>query len=127
MQRKLIAHGESSLTLALPMPWIKENNLKKGDEVEVENHSGNLVISTKKHYEKKKIDLDVTNSKLMFRRIIGAAYKCGYNEITISFSTHEELREIQKLIREQFSGFEIINQKKSSITIKNLSESDFEA
>jgi phosphate uptake regulator len=126
MRRKLIKHGESSLTVALPISWIKENGLVKGEEVEIENHSGKLVISTKAHYEKKKIDLDITNSKIMLKRIIGAGFKSGYDEIIINFSSHDELKQIQKLVREQFSGFEIINQSKSSITIKNLSEANFQ-
>ena len=37
MRRKLIQHGLSSLTISLPRKWVKENNLKKGDEIEVED------------------------------------------------------------------------------------------
>lgn len=126
MRRKLIQHGLSSLTVSLPINWVKENNLKKSDEIELEQLNGKLVISTKKHYETKKIDIDISNSQPMIRKIIGATFKSGYNEVSIKFSTFEELKTVQDLIREQFSGFEIINQTRSNILIKNVSQPNFE-
>ncbi len=126
MRRKLIQHGLSSLTVSLPRKWVKENNLKKGDEIELDEFKGKLAITTKKHYEHKKIDLNVSNAQPMIRKIIGSAFKSGYDEVHIAFDSFEELKSIQNLMREQFSGFEIINQTKNSITIKNISQTCFE-
>jgi len=126
MKRKLIQHGMSSLTVSLPRKFVKENNLKKGEEIDLETQGTRAVISTKKHHEKKKVVLDVSNSQPMLRKIIGAAFKSGYDEIEIHFSSFEELKAVQELIREQFTGFEIINQTKNTLIIKNLSETSFE-
>jgi phosphate uptake regulator len=126
MRRKLIQHGLSSLTVSLPSKWVKENNLKKSDEIELDQLNGKLIISTKKHYDSKKIDVDISNSQPMIRKIIGATFKSGYDEVNIKFSSFEELKAVQDLMREQFSGFEIINQSKSSILIKNISQPNFE-
>ena len=126
MKRKLIQHGMSSLTVSLPKKWVDSNNLSKGDEVEVDTSSGNAVVSAEKSYRKKKIDVDVSNSSPMIRKMIGACFKSGYDEIHVRFSSHEELKAVQELIREQFAGFEIISQSRNSITVKNLSKASFE-
>ena len=126
MGRKLIQHGMSSLTVSLPRKWVQKNNLKKGGEVEVRESGARLIISTQKHHEHKKIDVDISNAQPMIRKIIGAAFKSGYDEVNIKFSSFEELKAVQDLMREQFSGFEIISQSKGSIVIKNVSQTNFE-
>jgi phosphate uptake regulator len=126
MKRKLIQHGMSSLTISLPKKWVDSNNLTKGDEIDVDSSSRNLIVSAEKSYKKKKIDIDVSNSAPMIKRMIGACFKSGYDEINIRFKSHEELKVMQDLIREQFAGFEIIRQTKNNLTIKNLSKASFE-
>ena len=110
MRRKLIQHGRSSLTVSLPKKWVKEKNLKKGEEIEVEESNGTLVISAEKHHKHKKIDIDVSGAQPMIRRIIGATFKSGYDEVDVRFSSYDELKAVQELVREQFTGFEIINE-----------------
>ncbi len=122
MGRKLIKHGESSLTVAIPRNWIKENNLKKGDEIEIKQEKNNLVISSQKIPEHKKIEIDISNASPMIRRIIGATFKTGYDEVNIKFNSYNELKAVQDLMREQFMGFEIINQSRDEITVRNISE-----
>jgi phosphate uptake regulator len=126
MKRKLIQHGISSLTVSLPRKWVKENNLKKGEEIEVEELDSQIIISTEKHYKKNKIELNVSGLEGMIRRIVGAAFKSGYDEIKINFETHEELKSLKELMRYHFSGFEIIEQTKNYLVIKNVSQSSFE-
>ncbi len=126
MKRKLIQHGLSSLTVSLPRNFVKTNNLKKGEEIEVLENGENLLVSAKKHYEKRKITIDVSESQPMLRKIIGATFKSGYDEIEIKFSSAEELKAVKELVREQFTGFEIISQAKNSLTLKNLAENNFE-
>ncbi|MGV8141901.1 MAG: AbrB/MazE/SpoVT family DNA-binding domain-containing protein [Candidatus Woesearchaeota archaeon] len=126
MRRKLIQHGMSSLTISLPSKWIKKNNLKKSDEIELEEQNERLIISTQKHYTHKKIDVDITDSQPMIRKIIGATFKSGYDEVNITFKSYDELKTVQDLMREQFSGFEITNQTRNNITIKNISQTSFE-
>ncbi|MGV8172475.1 MAG: AbrB/MazE/SpoVT family DNA-binding domain-containing protein [Candidatus Woesearchaeota archaeon] len=126
MRRKLIQHGLSSLTVSLPSKWVKKNNLKKSDEIELEEQGERIIISTEKKYEHKKIDIDITDAHPMIRKIIGATFKSGYDEVNITFKSYEELKAVQDLMREQFSGFEITNQTRNTITIKNISKTGFE-
>jgi len=126
MRRKLIQHGLSSLTVSLPKKWADANNLKKGEEIEVSESGANIIISAKKHYEHRKIELDISNAKPMIKRIVASAFKSGYDEIIIRFSSFDELKTVQELSREQFSGFQIIEQAKDRIILKNVSENNFE-
>jgi len=112
------------LTLSLPREWIKANNLRKGDEVDVENLDGNLLVSLENR-KGSKIEISIMGMKPMLRKIIGATFKCGYDEIIIHFNSYEELKAVQDLLREQFSGFEIVSQTKNTLIIKNLSQSNF--
>jgi len=126
MGRKLIQHGRSSLTVSLPKKWVNENSLKKGDEIEVEDFQGNILISTRRHYEHRKIDIDIAGAAPMIRKIMGATFKAGYDEVDIGFHSHEELKAVQNLVREQFTGFEIVRQTKDSMVVRNLSQTSFE-
>ncbi len=126
MRRKLIQHGLSSLTVSLPRKWVQSNNLRKGNEIELEEHHGRLIISTQKHREHKKIDIDITGAHPMIRKIIGATFKAGYDEVAITFGSYDELKAVQELMREQFTGFGITHQGKKSIVILNLSQMNFE-
>ena len=63
----------------------------------------------------------------MVRRIIGGTFKSGYDEVRIEFNTNKELSDIQKVVREHFTGFEIVNQTKGYISVKNISQTDFSA
>lgn len=126
MKRKLIQHGASSLTVSLPKKWTNTNNLRKGEEIDVIESGAKIIISAKKHYERRKIELDVSGSEKMIKRIVGAAFKSGYDEIVINFSSFNELKTVQELTREQFSGFEIIDQTKERVVLRNISENNFE-
>ena len=53
MIRKLIKHGESSLTVSLPRKYVKENNLIKGQEIELTESGKEIIISIKKKKKKK--------------------------------------------------------------------------
>ena len=122
MIRKLIKHGESSLTISLPRSYVKENNLNKRDEIDVKEADNGLFISTKRKKELKAISINVSKQLSVIKKILGAAYKTGYDEVNIQFSSFEELKEIKLTLQSQFEGYEIIRQGKSNIQIKKISE-----
>lgn len=126
MKRKLIQHGESSLTISLPREFVKENNLKKGQEIEVIESEKGLFIYPEKSKEHKSISIDLSNKINFIRKILGATYKTGYHELNIKFSSFEELKEIKSVLQSQFEGYEIIKQEKNNLLIKKISEDNFE-
>lgn len=125
MKRKLIQHGNSSLTVVLPRKWIKKNNLSKGGEVDIDLSENNLVIGTEARYPSKTLSIDVQGMKYTLRRIVTACYKAGYDNVHINFRSHGELAMVKDAILRSATGFEILNQTKENLDLKNIGKNDF--
>ncbi len=141
MKRKIVAQGNQSITITLPISWVREQQLKAGDEVEVIERGGELTVS--KHGGKKggivKISIthQTSNAKLL-RSLIFGAYRSGADEIEISFETLEvsdrELGKVKtiKYIQDTvnlFIGVTIVEQTKNYCKIKDItgaSEEEFD-
>ena len=48
MKRKIVKHGNSTLTVSLPSKWAKNNSLKQGDEIDVIENGKELILNSKK-------------------------------------------------------------------------------
>ena len=46
MKRKVNKVGPTTLSITLPSKWVKENNIKKGDELELDLKNNNISITT---------------------------------------------------------------------------------
>lgn len=100
--------------------WAKQHRLKKGDELEVEEAGPKLMVYPRAAAKHGKVSVDVSGTRPMIKRILGALYKVGYNEFEVRFETAEELDSIKEVMSE-FVGFEIIEQGKNHVIIKNVS------
>jgi phosphate uptake regulator len=58
----------------------------------------------------------------MLYRFIGAVYKSGYEQVKIIFNTPKQLETIYDVLRKTCLGFEIIEQSKNFIIIKEISK-----
>ena len=84
--RKLIQFGTNSFVISLPKDWLMRHNLKKGNEILVEESSGRLIVAPSglalnKEVKIKKLHVDETKRRLQ-RRII-SAYINNYNIIEV--------------------------------------------
>ena len=121
MKRKVTKAGPASLVISLPSKWARKYNIKKGDEVDVEELDKKLVIHV---YENQKQKNTITKiipnlDKFMYRQIT-QLYIQGYNEIIVKFHDNRILEKIEFIVQ-QLIGFEIVNIDKKSIVIKNIS------
>lgn len=138
-QRKLIQHGISSLTMALPIKWLKQRDLKKGDALFVEEEGDKLVITTEKSIKLGKISRDITGlDRTSILLYIQSLYRFGYDEIEITFKnpltiyhrTKEKVSVssvIHKIVG-RLIGAEIVDQLENRILIKTVvreTEEDF--
>ena len=48
MRRKLIKQGIDTYTLSLPVKWIRKNNLKASEEVDIGEEGSNLMVTFSK-------------------------------------------------------------------------------
>ena len=122
MKRKIALIGPSTLMVSLPSKWAKKFNLKKGDEIEVTESDKSLVISTENDFSKKELEINVSSLDTMLYRLVGAVYKSGYEQVKIVFNTPNQLETIYDVLRKTCIGFEIIEQSKSYLIIKEISK-----
>jgi len=122
MKRKIIQIANSTQLISLPRKWAIKNGIKKGDEMEVQEHAHGLLISTDKiEAEPSRFELDISGMGRWSKRVIGALYRAGYDEISIKFSNSEEFKYIQDIMQNGCIGFEMIEQGKKYAVVKRVS------
>jgi phosphate uptake regulator len=128
MRRKITPHGLSSMTISLPSVWVKQNNLKKGEEVDVTEEENNIIIKpvTTTHDTKITETSFIGLDKDTGEDLILALHKKGYDEIKIIIDNPEKIKEIHAFLNHMQLGFEIIKQESNSITIRNISNPEIE-
>ena len=123
MRRKIVKHGPSSLTISLPIKWVKKNNLTNGEELEVTEKGPELLISGKGKRELKEATLHIdTKNRPFLRRLFNMPYLRGFDMVTIFFDSYEILESIQNNI-DALMGFEMIKQSANHCVLKNVAES----
>lgn len=133
IKRKVIQIGESTQLISIPRSWGKKYNIKKGDELEV-NESGNkLIIDTQKEFKLNEVTIDVSNlDRTSVLLCVRSAYRKGYDVMTLTYSSPittylrlgKEIKvstiindEVQRLM-----GIEIVQQKENMCVIKSILE-----
>jgi len=126
MKRKIVRHGPSSLTISLPMKWIKKHNIKAGDELDIREINSFLTIGNQNQNNDKSILIDVSNIGKSINRVIGSIYRAGYDNVKIKYSNPEEFDEIQDEVEKISKGFEIFKYSSSEIQIKSIYQPNIE-
>jgi phosphate uptake regulator len=120
MRRKVIQQGPSTLMISLPISWVKENRIRKGDEINVEIINNQLIASPDTAREKKEV-IAIPSKEKYLDRLIMTRYREGYNELIVKYDDPETIEQVRETLK-YLLGFEIIDQTPHSCTIKNISE-----
>lgn len=130
MKRKAIQLANRTIVVSLPAKWIKQQGIKKGDEIDIEEKGNRLIIETEKNNsEKNRKIINLNEWGLMKNRIVLNEYLKGIDELELKFRKLNQIKEIKERVVNELIGFEIIKQTPDSITIKeisNSSEQDFD-
>lgn len=121
MKRKIVQHGSSSLTVSLPYSWAKKFNLKKGDEIDLDEKGSYIVISPKEASTSNKATFIIKNKKTFLGRYIINLYKQGYDEIEIICEEGLPIHVITDVLNEVI-GFEIVEQGAKRCIIRNIAQ-----
>lgn len=146
MKRKVIKQGLNAYTITLPTTWVKQNNITRKSEVDVNEENNILTIYPNYNKEHKSIELNLEgfSNTLIWRKIL-SAYRTGYDEIKIQFKNTKnkmvysaftydtifngmnkkeklDAIEIIQLVVNRSIGLEIIEQGPNYCTIKEMSE-----
>jgi len=130
--RKVNQVGKDTLTVSLPKPWVKRNEIKKGDQLKLETHNNKLVIKTaESRQEIEAIDTENLNTFLLNKLILNA-YMKNVSKIMININadkiynseleTEVSLANYVSSIISTYMGMEIISHNNKTIIIQNLFE-----
>ncbi len=133
IKRKVIQIAGSTCLVSLPKSWIVKNNVKKGEELDIQEQGNKVIVSTDSTIELANKILDVSDmdrSTIIF--YLRSTYRKGYDSIDIRYnkpeSTHLRTGKTQKIssiVHEEISrlvGVEVIQQKETSCLVKSISE-----
>ncbi len=129
MKRKVIQLAKKTHVISLPSKWIKNFNIKKGDELDLEERGNSILIELKNQeteLKKMNINIDKFNEKTL-KFVISALHKLGYDEITCYYENQEIKKKLDVIIP-QILGFVSIEQTSKKTTLKSISnekESEF--
>ena len=124
MKRKVVKHGINTLTVSLPAKWVKNNNIRQGNELFLKE-AGKEIIIRPLDFNISEDDspiIEINNKNEYIRRPIIANYVKGANSIKIKSNDRSVLNLIQNDLFIYFLGFEIIEQKEGSFTLKYISK-----
>ena len=129
MKRKVSKIGPATLMVSLPSKWVKKYGVKKGDEVEINETKGNIVISSgKSNQEIKKASLVIEKKDYFFKRMLIWHYKQGYDELELHFKDELPISTIKEKL-DELLGFEIVEVKQNYCKLRCIStvkEDEFE-
>lgn len=127
--RKVQKTGLSTITVSLPKEWVSSNNLKAGDQVNLEVMSdGSLTIDPKERKKKESMRKKVTvdrgePTEHLTRKLIGA-YLAGYNIIEVSSKERMDLdmKHAVKDFARLVIGPEVIEETANTLVMHDLSD-----
>lgn len=121
MIRKIIKHGESTLTVSIPHKWAKARNLKPGAEVSIEELGNRLFISTSEQKVSPNLSVDVSGmTEFMIGRLLTRSYQQGYDTIKIKGADRKNITFIREIMPEHL-GFDL-TEEGNSIHIQMISK-----
>ncbi|MBU0460866.1 MAG: phosphate uptake regulator PhoU [Nanoarchaeota archaeon] len=110
MRRKIFRLGASTLVTSLPAKWVKQHNLKPGDELLTFEKEKSITFSTMKDLEMKEVEIDIEElNQELIKEYLSGAYIRGYDKIKILFKKQESLVFTQETIN-SLIGLAIIEQ-----------------
>src|SRR3989338_3633179 len=111
MKRKVIQIAGSTQLVSLPRPWCVKNNIKKGQEVEVNEDGSKIVITTNSTGDVLSTEIDISNVGAMAKRIIESYYRAGIDKLKISYNNPILVQQVHESLESDIMvGVEIVNQ-----------------
>ena len=127
MHRKVHKIG-SSLMISLPFEWVKANKLAAKEELPVNIRESELVISAREPSPIARFitislnfdsDAFKRNPSFYLRSLLGSVYKLGFDTVRLT-DVAEFLKSAIRKTCAQLIGFEIVDERGSTIVIRNL-------
>jgi phosphate uptake regulator len=135
MKRKVIQIADSTQLISLPRKWSQKYDVKKGEELDVQEQGNKIIVSREGQTHKPAgVEIDITGldkDSLIF--LIRGLYVRGYDEIKLIFNEplipHHRIGKPVKVFSvihgeiNRSTGLEIIQQKSNYCVLKNIADS----
>ncbi len=124
MDKKLTTQGpknRKSYTVTLPIEWIKDQKLDKTRQVDLTIVADRIIISSPKQ-ELQRAIIDEKDYPDVLVKILQVYYRKGFDELKIFIRTPQSITNIAQIMERHLIGFEIIEQKKEYIIIKDITK-----
>jgi hypothetical protein len=125
MKRKIIELGHNCMVMSLPIKWVKNNNLKKTDELIVNEENDRLIIilgNDKRLKKEVRLTLPIEEETAIRMLLIGA-YRSGYDRIITQYLGDINL--VNDIIDKNMVGFELVKNKDKQLIIESVAEPDY--
>lgn len=124
MKRKVNLVGKNTLTISLPSIYVRRYNIHKGDDLNIVDQNGNIVISAPENQIEPvmKSFVEATVDPQFNKLVLNNLYRLGADRITVQFNSEKIFDDIQRLCQDHFLGMEIIEKRKDRCIIENVTE-----
>lgn len=120
IKRKVIQIANSTQLISLPRKWAQKYDVKKGDELEIEEQGDKIVITTEKDILSTKTEINFKGKELLIHRALSSLYRGGYDEIKIIFEKPSEFEIIQSTLNQELIGLEVVEEDKAHLVAKQV-------
>jgi len=100
MNRKILQAGPATLAVSLPMGWTKKYDIKKGQEINVEEQGSSLIIKTSSPIEEESAKVNVSALGPVATKVIGMLYQAGYKKIKANYTPNKTIIRRGKEVKE---------------------------
>jgi len=128
MEKRLTAQGpkdRKSYTVTLPLDWVKQQGLDKTKTVGLEIIGNKVIISSNKEDKGSKF-IDADKAENALTKLLQAAYRLGVDEVKVKYSKPELRKQINQIIDTKLIGYEVVEQTKDVLRIKEITKESTE-
>lgn len=119
VKRKVIKQANQAYTITLPIEWVRQNNITKDSEVEINFSEKSLIVTNTGRTEIKKAKIEFNSLNLRALAVqIKALYARGIDEIEVV--SEEDLAPIIYEILEETIGFALVSNNHNSFIIRDI-------
>ncbi|MDD4878067.1 MAG: hypothetical protein PHO02_03465 [Candidatus Nanoarchaeia archaeon] len=117
MKRSIMLMGGKTYVISLPAGWVKNHGLEKGQEIDMSEDIGRVVITAGNlKPEDRALSVEYSKEKLI------KAYQLGYDEIKVTGKVSPD--ELQQTINDFLPGFEVMTAGRGYFMLKCVTEAD---
>jgi phosphate uptake regulator len=110
--------------VSLPSKWVKENNIEKGNELEVIEEKGKLTLTVGNNGQALTTkEVHANEIGILNEYFVNYFYQKGYDEVTLRYDDPQYAQIIEKRVK-QMIGFEIVEKEKNMTKLKMLMNID---